>query len=62
MAYVNYVLFILKSAYASSRSGRADGIPQGRKTALVEAAVESFFPGKFTLSDLERACPGSAAT
>ena len=57
--YVNYVLFILKSAYREfeERVGQTAS-PRGAKTALVEAAVESFFPGKFTLSDLERACPG----
>ena len=30
---------------------------RGTKTGLVEAAIDAF-PGEFTLSDLERACPG----
>jgi Fic family protein len=56
--YVNYVLFILKTAYREfeERVGQVRS-PRGAKTALVEAAV-SGFAREFTLSDLERACPG----
>jgi hypothetical protein len=31
--------------------------PRGAKTELVEAAIK-FLPDEFTLSDIERACPG----
>lgn len=56
--YVNYVLFILKSAYREfeERVGQVKS-PRGAKTELIEAAVAAF-SGNFTLSDLERACPG----
>jgi Fic family protein len=56
--YINYVLFIFKTAYRefADRLGQVQS-PRGAKTALVEAAVESF-RGQFTLADLERACPG----
>lgn len=56
--YVNYLLFILKSAYGEfeRRLGRITS-PRGAKTELVEAAVEAC-PGDFTLGDLERVCPG----
>jgi Fic family protein len=56
--YVNYVLFILKSAYREfeERVGQVKS-PRGTKTALVEAAVDGFM-GEFSLSDIERACPG----
>jgi Fic family protein len=55
--YMNYVLFILKTAYREfeERVGRTKS-PRGAKRELVEAAIDSF-PGEFTLSDLERACP-----
>jgi len=56
--YVNYILFILKTAYREfgERVGRVKS-PRGAKRELVEAAIDAF-PGEFTLSDLERACPG----
>ncbi len=56
--YINYVLFILKTAYREfeERAGQVKS-PRGAKTALVEAAIAAF-PGEFSLSDLERACPG----
>jgi Fic family protein len=56
--YVNYVLFIFKSAYREfeERVGQVKS-PRGAKTALIEAAIDNF-SGKFTLSDLERSCPG----
>jgi hypothetical protein len=55
---VNYVLFILKSAYREfeERVGQVKS-PPGTKTALVEAAVDGFM-GEFTLLDIERSCPG----
>ena len=57
--YINYVLFIFKTAYLefADRLYQVQS-PRGAKTALVEAAVESFLRGQFTLADLERACPG----
>ncbi len=56
--YINYVLFILKSAYREfeERLGKT-AAPRGAKTEMVENAV-SKFDGEFTLSALERACPG----
>ena len=56
--YVNYVLFILKSAYREfeERLGHVKS-PRGAKTAVIEAAVTAF-AGSFTLADLERSCPG----
>jgi Fic family protein len=56
--YVNYVLFILKTAYAEfeERAGQLKS-PRGAKTALVVAAIEAF-PGSFSLKELGRACPG----
>ncbi len=56
--YINYVLFVLKTAYREfeERAGQVKS-PRGAKTALVEAAIAGFH-GDFTLTDLERACPG----
>ena len=56
--YVNYVLYVLKSAYrefeerAAAMKGR-----RGAKTELVGAAVEAQ-AGDFSVVDLERVCPG----
>jgi Fic family protein len=56
--YVNYLLYILKTAYGEfeERVG-ATASPRGAKTELIKAAVASN-TGAFTLSDIERACPG----
>lgn len=56
--YVNYVLFILKTAYREfeERLGQVKS-PRGAKRELVEGTVDSF-SGEFTVSKLERACPG----
>jgi Fic family protein len=56
--YVNYVLYILKTAYRDfeQRAGQVKA-PLGAKTALIEAALKNG-PRKFSLKDLERACPG----
>jgi Fic family protein len=56
--YVNYLLYILKSAYKEfeERVGQVKS-PRGAKTEFVTMAINRF-PGEFTLSDLERACPG----
>ena len=56
--YINYVLFILKSAYREfeERVGQLKS-PKGAKTELIKSAIDSF-SGEFSLSDLERACPG----
>ena len=56
--YINYLLYILKTAYQEfeSRVGQMKS-PRGAKTEIVEAAISSF-KKEFTLSDLERACPG----
>jgi len=56
--YVNYVLFVLKTAYREleQRAGQVKS-PRGAKTALVEAAIDAY-AGDFSLSQLEQACPG----
>lgn len=56
--YINYLLFILKTAYREFES-RLDitESPRGAKTEIIETAIKSF-PNEFTLADLERACPG----
>ena len=56
--YINYLLYILKSAYQEfeSRVGQIKS-PRGTKTEFVESAVAGF-EQEFTLSDLEKACPG----
>jgi len=54
--YVNYLLFILKTAYREfeSRVGEVKS-PRGTKTEMIESAVASF-AGEFTLADLEQKC------
>jgi len=56
--YINYFLFTLKTAYREfeERVGQLR-TPKGAKTELVKSAIDSF-TGEFSLSDLERACPG----
>jgi Fic family protein len=56
--YINYLLFILKTAYAEfeSRLGQI-GSPKGAKTEMVLSAVRAQ-RGEFRLVDIERACPG----
>jgi len=56
--YINYTLFIIKTAYREfeERLGQIKS-PRGAKTDLVETAVGNF-KNDFTLTDLERACPG----
>jgi Fic family protein len=56
--YINYLLFILKTAYREFEQ-RANQMkePRGAKTKVVEAAVGEF-QSSFTLSQLEQACWG----
>lgn len=56
--YINYVLFILKTAYKEF-AGRVGDIkaPRGAKTEQIVAAIERFV-GEFTMSQLQQACPG----
>lgn len=56
--YINYVLSILKSAYRElvERVGETQE-PRGAKTQLVLTAIEKM-SGSFSLTELERACPG----
>jgi len=58
--YINYLLFILKDAYKEfeERVGQIKS-PRGAKTEMIESAVGSF-DREFTVSDLERACPGTS--
>lgn len=56
--YVNYVLYTMKTAYVEfEKQIGALKSPRGTKTELVETAINSA-SGEFTLSDLERSCPG----
>ena len=56
--WLNYLLAIIRRAYGEfeSRAGQVRSA-RGAKTALILDAIKSF-AGKFTLSDLERSCPG----
>ena len=56
--YINYVLFILREAYRDfeDRVGSTHE-PRGAKTEIVQAAIGKL-RGTFTLSEVERACPG----
>ena len=56
--YINYLLSILKMGCKEfeSRMGQVKS-PRGAKTDLIETAVSNF-GAEFTLSDLEKACPG----
>ena len=56
--YINYLLSILKMAYKEfeDRMGQIKS-PRGAKTELIEKTVRDFF-SEFSVSDLERSCPG----
>ena len=56
--YINYVLFVLKTAYGEfeQRAGQVKSA-RGAKAALAEAAIAAF-PSEFSVTDLESACPG----
>lgn len=56
--FVNFALYILKLAYKEfeARVGQTDS-PRGSKTEMVRIAFEAM-PGKFTIQDLLKACPG----
>jgi Fic family protein len=58
--YVNYLLFVVKSAYREfqERFGRLKA-PRGEKTEVVTNAVAGA-EGEFTVSDLQRQCPGAS--
>ena len=56
--HIGYILFILKEAYREfeERVGQI-GSPRGAKTELLQAAIKAM-PREFSVSELERACPG----
>ncbi len=56
--YIGYLLFIFKTAYQEFET-RAGQVPdaRGAKSQLAADALKSL-PTRFTLNDLERACPG----
>jgi Fic family protein len=56
--YINFVCFILKSAYTEFEE-RLARLPQprGEKTAMIQDAVRSF-PGNFSVADIQGKCPG----
>ena len=56
--YINYILFILKTAYKEfvERVGDIQA-PRGSKTEMVMTALEKL-PKEFTVAQLELACPG----
>lgn len=58
LPWLNYFLSIVRRAYKEfeERAGQIK-VSRGGKTALLHAAIDGFL-GKFTLSELERACPG----
>lgn len=56
--WMNFFLAIIRRGYAEfeKRAGELKA-PRGAKTALVEAAIQSF-PAQFTIAELEQKCPG----
>ena len=56
--YINYLLFILKTAYREfeERVGQMAS-PKGSKTEIVLETIRKQI-GEFRLADIERACPG----
>ncbi len=56
--YINYLFFILRTACREfeDRLGQLK-IPRGAKTEIVQQAIAQI-PDEFSLTDLERACPG----
>jgi Fic family protein len=56
--YINYILFIIKSAYKEfeSRLGQIKS-PRGAKTQMIEAAIIKS-RASFSLSQIESECPG----
>lgn len=56
--YINYLLFILKTAYKEFAERVGDiKAPRGAKTGQIVAAIGRFV-GEFTVSQLEQSCPG----
>lgn len=56
--YINFVLFILKTAYREFAERVGDiKVPRGAKTDQILAGIGRFV-GEFTVSQLEQACPG----
>lgn len=56
--YINYLLFILKTAYKEFAERVGDiKAPRGAKTDQILAGIRRFV-GEFTVSQLEQACPG----
>ncbi len=58
MPWLEYFFSVLQRGYQEfeQRAGETTS-PRGQKTPLVEIAIDSF-PCEFTLSELERTCPG----
>jgi len=56
--YVNFLLYILKSAYKEFEDGLGKTTsPKGAKSELVTTAI-SRFSGSFRISEIQRQCPG----
>ncbi|KAF0250414.1 MAG: filamentation induced by cAMP protein Fic, partial [bacterium] len=56
--FANYLLYILKLAYQEFEARvNQTASPKGSKRSLIESAIDSY-SSTFTLSDLEKACPG----
>lgn len=56
--YINYLLFVLKTAYRELEQRLERGPRQrGEKTGIIEAALGAML-GEFTINQLEYACPG----
>jgi Fic family protein len=56
--YINFISFILKSAYREFEE-RLGGLPpqRGEKTAMIQGTVNKF-PGNFSVADILQKCPG----
>ncbi|MHB8522106.1 MAG: Fic family protein [Limisphaerales bacterium] len=56
--WINFLLAVTRRGYAEfeTRAGQVQA-PRGAKTTLAEEAINSF-PAQFTISELERKCPG----
>jgi Fic family protein len=58
LPWLNHFLAIVRRGYGEFEKRAGDvKSKRGAKSALIEAALESFL-GDFTLADIERACPG----
>jgi hypothetical protein len=56
--YISFLLYTLKEAYQEFERRAGDmKMPRGEKQGLIRQAIERA-PGSFTVTDLQRECPG----